>query len=210
MIKYRRFVCNPLEENTYVVWDEASRETAIVDCGAFTNGEKNDIASFIEEEHLHPTLALQTHMHFDHLFGLGWLKEKYGIRPMCHELEQKNYDMQEIMASDMFGVKLTLDRPGILRYIKDGEKMRLGESELTVIHTPGHSPGGVCYLADTFLLSGDTLFAGSCGRADLPGGNMQDEIRSIKERLITLREDITVLPGHGPETTIAREKRYWI
>ncbi len=210
MLKYKIFVCNPVEENTYVVWDETSRETAIVDCGAYTNGERKEIASFIEKENLRPTLALQTHMHFDHIFGLGWLKETYGLRPLCHELEQKNYDMQETLASDMFGVEISLNLPGILRYIKDGEKLLLGENELTVIHTPGHTPGGVCYLADTFLLSGDTLFAGSCGRADLPGGNMQDEIRSIRNRLMTLREDIIVLPGHGPGTTIAQEKRYWI
>lgn len=210
MLKYRRFVCNPVEENTYVVWDETSREAAIVDCGAFTNGEKREIAAFIKEEQLHPTLALQTHMHFDHIFGLGWLKETYGLRPLCHELEQKNYDMQEIMASGMFGVSITLDRPGILRYIKDGEELPLGENKLKVVHTPGHTPGGVCFLADAFVLSGDTLFAGSCGRTDLPGGNMHDEIRSIKERLMTLREDIIVLSGHGPETTIARERRYWV
>ena len=210
MTHYKRFICNPLQENTYIIWDDCTHDAAIVDCGAYSTAERTDISDFIQTETLHPVLALQTHMHFDHIFGLGWLKETYGLRPICHAAEQENYDMQDVMASEMFGVTMTLARPAVERYVADGDLLQLGDSTLTVIHTPGHSAGGVCYLTEDFLLSGDTLFAGSCGRTDLPGGNMNDEAHSIKHKILTLQPHITVLPGHGPETSIARERRYWM
>lgn len=209
MLQYKRFTFNPVEENTYVLWDCDSRNTAIIDCGAFDPSEQEQLENYIRENNLRPTLSLLTHMHFDHIFGLGWLCKKYNIRPICHELEQKNYDMQEKMALEMFGVKIPIEHPAVMRYIKDGDKLALGSHTLEVIHTPGHTAGGVCYLTDQLLFSGDTLFAGSCGRTDLPGGNMQQEIQSIREKLLTLPDEIQVLPGHGPETSIAREKLYW-
>ena len=209
MLLYKRFTFNPIEENTYVLWDSKSRDAAIIDCGAINPYEYGQLERFIQEEQLHPTLSLLTHMHFDHIFGLGWLNKKYGLRPICHELEQNNYDMQEKMALEVFGMNIPLERPGVLRYVKDGDELTLGNHKLKVIHTPGHTAGGVCYLADSLLFCGDTLFAGSCGRTDLPGGSMQQEVNSIREKLLTLPDDIRVLPGHGPETSIAREKRYW-
>ncbi len=209
MLLYKRFTFNPIEENTYVLWDSKSRDAAIIDCGAINPYEYGQLEHFIQEEKLHPTLSLLTHMHFDHIFGLGWLNKKYGLRPICHELEQNNYDMQEKMALEVFGMNIPLERPGVLRYVKDGDELTLGNHKLKVIHTPGHTAGGVCYLADSLLFCGDTLFAGSCGRTDLPGGSMQQEVNSIREKLLTLPDDIRVLPGHGPETSIAREKRYW-
>ena len=209
MLLYKRFTFNPIEENTYVLWDSKSRDAAIIDCGAINPYEYGQLEHFIQEEQLHPTLSLLTHMHFDHIFGLGWLNKKYGLRPICHELEQNNYDMQEKMALEVFGMNIPLERPGVLRYVKDGDELTLGNHKLKVIHTPGHTAGGVCYLADSLLFCGDTLFAGSCGRTDLPGGSMQQEVNSIREKLLTLPDDIRVLPGHGPETSIAREKRYW-
>ena len=209
MLLYKRFTFNPIEENTYVLWDSKSRDAAIIDCGAINPYEYGQLEHFIQEEKLHPTLSLLTHMHFDHIFGLGWLNKKYGLRPIFHELEQNNYDMQEKMALEVFGMNIPLERPGVLRYVKDGDELTLGNHKLKVIHTPGHTAGGVCYLADSLLFCGDTLFAGSCGRTDLPGGSMQQEVNSIREKLLTLPDDIRVLPGHGPETSIAREKRYW-
>ena len=209
MLLYKRFTFNPIEENTYVLWDSKSRDAAIIDCGAINPYEYGQLEHFIQEEKLHPTLSLLTHMHFDHIFGLGWLNKKYGLRPICHELEQNNYDMQEKMALEVFGMNIPLERPGVLRYVKDGDELTLGNHKLKVIHTPGHTTGSVCYLADSLLFCGDTLFAGSCGRTDLPGGSMQQEVNSIREKLLTLPDDIRVLPGHGPETSIAREKRYW-
>lgn len=209
MLQYKRFTFNPVEENTYILWDDESREAAVIDCGAFDPYEQEQLENYIRENNLRPTLSLLTHMHFDHIFGLGWLCKKYNIRPICHELEQKNYDMQEKMALEMFGVKIPIERPAVMRYIKDGDELTLGSRTLKVIHTPGHTAGGVCYLADSLLFCGDTLFAGSCGRTDLPGGNMQEEVLSIREKLLTLPDEIRVLPGHGPESSIAREKLYW-
>ena len=209
MLQYKRFTFNPVEENTYILWDDESRDAAVIDCGAFDPYEQEQLENYIRENNLRPTLSLLTHMHFDHIFGLGWLYKKYNIRPICHELEQKNYDMQEKMALEMFGVKIPIERPAVMRYIKDGDELTLGSRTLKVIHTPGHTAGGVCYLADSLLFCGDTLFAGSCGRTDLPGGNMQEEVLSIREKLLTLPDEIRVLPGHGPESSIAREKLYW-
>lgn len=209
MLQFKRFTFNPVEENTYVLWEDESREAAVIDCGAFDPYEQEQLERFIQENNLHPTLSLLTHMHFDHIFGLGWLNRKYGIRPICHELEQQNYDMQERMALEMFGVKIPIEHPSVMRYVKDGDELTLGSHTIKVIHTPGHTAGGVCYLADNLLFCGDTLFAGSCGRTDLPGGNMQQEVQSIREKLLTLPDEIRVLPGHGPETSIARERPYW-
>lgn len=210
MLQYRRFVCNPIQENTYVVWDGKTRDAAVIDCGAFSEPEKQEIAGFISGQQLKPTLALQTHMHFDHIFGLGWLKDKYGLRPICHTMEQENYDMQERMAAEMFGTAVPIAMPGILHYVKDGDVIALGESSLSVIYTPGHTAGGVSYYGDGLLFSGDTLFAGSCGRTDLPGGNMQEEIHSIRERLLTLPPETRLLSGHGYESTVGDEKRHWM
>lgn len=209
MLQFKRFTFNPVEENTYVLWDSDNREAAVIDCGAFDPYEQEQLEHFIQENNLRPTLSLLTHMHFDHIFGLGWLNRKYNIRPICHELEQENYDTQERMALEMFGVKIPIEHPAVMRYVKDGDELTLGNHTLKVIHTPGHTAGGVCYLANSLLFCGDTLFAGSCGRTDLPGGNMQQEVQSIREKLLTLPDEIRVLPGHGPETNIARERVYW-
>lgn len=209
MLQFKRFTFNPVEENTYVLWDDDSRETAIIDCGALDPHEQEQLEHFIRENDLRPTLSLLTHMHFDHIFGLGWLCKKFNIHPICHELEQSNYEMQERMALEMFGVKIPIERPAVIRYVKDEDELTLGSHTIKVIFTPGHTAGGVCYLADSLLFCGDTLFAGSCGRTDLPGGNMQQEVQSIREKLLTLPDEIRVLPGHGPETSIARERPYW-
>lgn len=209
MFQYKRFTFNPVEENTYILWDDESRDAAVIDCGALNLYEQEQLENYIQGNNLRPTLSLLTHMHFDHIFGLGWLRKKYNIRPICHELEQRNYDMQEKMALEMFGVKIPIERPAVMRYVKDGDELTLGSRTLKVIHTPGHTAGGVCYLADSLLFCGDTLFAGSCGRTDLPGGDMQQEVLSIRNKLLTLPDEIRVLPGHGPESSIAREKLYW-
>lgn len=207
-MKVKTFPVNPIQENCYVIWDEASLEAAIIDCGAWEASEEREISAFISDNQLKLVYSLQTHMHFDHAMGLPFLKREYGLRPLCHGEEQQVYDMLPEMAR-MFGIPLSSDMPGILRYLEDGEKLKLGETEIEVIHTPGHTPGGVCFYIEKskMLFCGDTLFQGSLGRTDLPGGNMQKELQSISQRLFVLNEETKAYPGHGPSTSIGREKR---
>lgn len=204
----KRFQVNPIEENTYIIWDEATCEAAIIDCGAWTQAERQSIADFINNEGLHLRMALQTHAHFDHIFGLPWLYEQYGLRPRMHAQEEAIYYAMPDMVRQ-FGIRMSGSLPRPDEFLTNGERIMLGQAEIRILHTPGHTPGGVCFHipGDNLLLSGDTLFRGSVGRTDLPGGDMEQQIASLHS-LLTLPAETTVLPGHGPETTIGYEAQY--
>lgn len=205
----KRFVTNPIGENCYLVWDD-TRETAIIDCGAWGEAKEEKIAHFIEENDLHPRMALQTHMHFDHVLGLHFLHRRYGLLPMCHRLEQPVYDFVPRMARDWFQMQVPEPLVPVGAYLTDGQELQFGHSSLRVLHTPGHTPGGLSfYLPQASLLfTGDTLFQGSIGRTDLPGGSLQALVEGIRTKILTLPDDVTVYPGHGPETTIGDERHF--
>ena len=207
-MKIKRFQVNPIEENTYIIWDEASSEAAIVDCGVWTQAERQTIANFISSEGLHLLMALQTHSHFDHVFGLPWLYEQYDLRPRMHAQEETIYYAMPDMVR-RFGINMSDPLPRPDKFLTNGECIMLGHTEIGILHTPGHTPGGICFHipADRLLLSGDTLFRGSVGRTDLPGGDMEQQITSLHS-LLTLPAETTVLPGHGPETSIGYEAQY--
>lgn len=207
-MKIKRFQVNPIEENTYIIWDEASSEAAIIDCGAWTQAERQTIANFISSEGLHLIMALQTHSHFDHVFGLPWLYEQYGLRPRMHAQEETIYYAMPDMVR-RFGISMSDPLPRPDKFLTNGERIMLGHTEISILHTPGHTPGGICFHipADRLLMSGDTLFRGSVGRTDLPGGDMEQQITSLHS-LLTLPAETTVLPGHGPETSIGYEAQY--
>lgn len=208
MLKYKSFTVNPIEENTYLIWDEDTLEAAIVDCGAWIDGERQMIADFISARHLQLHLVLQTHAHFDHIWGVPWLFQTYGLRPLLHLSDETiYYDMPDMVSHFGLHMKEALPRPDST--LQEGGIITLGNSKISVLHTPGHTPGGVCFhLPDEHLLfSGDTLFQGSAGRTDLPGGDMNQLLQSLR-RLITLPAETTVLPGHGPHTTIGYEAKY--
>lgn len=207
-MKYQVFVVNPIQENTYIVWDEPSGEAAIIDAGMWQPSECRRIAAFIAQEKLTLRYALQTHTHFDHIFGLGFIQRQYGLAPCCHSADVGNYLSQPAMMRD-FGMDLSEPLPSVGRTLHDGETLHLGTASLRVIHTPGHTPGGVCYYAegDGLLFCGDTLFQSSIGRTDLPGGNMAEEIQSIRQKLFVLPDETTALPGHGQPTNIGWEKQ---
>ncbi|MBQ7180555.1 MAG: MBL fold metallo-hydrolase [Bacteroidaceae bacterium] len=204
----KRFQVNPIEENTYIIWDAPTREAAVVDCGAWTKDDRQAIADFISNEGLQLRMALQTHSHFDHIFGAPWLNEQYGLRPRMHALEEAIYYAMPDMVRK-FGIRMSDPLPRPDEFLTNGECIMLGYTEIRIQHTPGHTPGGVCFHipADDLLLTGDTLFRGSVGRTDLPGGNMGQLVASL-HRLLTLSAETTVLPGHGPETTIGYEAQY--
>ncbi len=205
MIKIHRFVFNPFQENTYIVYDE-TKECVIVDCGCYTKSEQDEIVSFISENQLIPKYTINTHCHIDHVLGLTFIKEKYGIEAIAHGEELLMLQMLPQHAL-MFGLSIE-NAPEVEITVNDGDTIKFGNSELKVIHTPGHTRGGVCFYNEngSFLISGDTLFQGSIGRTDLPGGNYDTIIDSIKTKLLTLNQNTTVYTGHGSETTIGNEK----
>ncbi len=211
MITVKCFVLNPIAENCYVVSDPTTREGVIVDCGAFDSGEFSRIEEYISSEGITLRHALQTHMHFDHVFGLDLLHERYGLQPECHTEEQTVYADGPRLARELCGVALPLPRVGIGGFLEDGQVIPVGNAELKVIHTPGHTPGGLCFYigeADGILLSGDTLFQGSVGRTDVPQGSWRALLQSLRAKLLTLPPETVVYPGHGPSTTIAYERQY--
>jgi glyoxylase-like metal-dependent hydrolase (beta-lactamase superfamily II) len=207
-MKIKQIPNNPFQENTYVVWDEATMEAAIVDCGALFPQEEAKIEAFVSDNNLKVKYILNTHLHLDHCFGNAWAAERYGILPMAHEDDETLLARMGEQAR-MFGLPFEVKTEKLGGYLKDDDVLMLGENEIKVIHTPGHSRGGLCFYIPSagWLISGDSLFEGSIGRTDLEGGSHATLIKSITERLMTLPEETVVYPGHGPYTTIGDEKR---
>lgn len=190
----KAIVTGMYEENCYILINEKTKSCAIVDPG----DEAFKIEKVIEDLNVTPKFIILTHAHFDHVGAVKVLQDKYKIPFYMHENEEA-YVKND---NTVFG---NLDKAE--KFIKDGEIINLDNIEIKVIHTPGHTKGGVCYLADNKLISGDTLFQGSVGRADFPGGDMNELIQSIKSQLLNIGDDVEVYPGHGPKTTIAFEKK---
>ncbi|MBQ8864820.1 MAG: MBL fold metallo-hydrolase [Bacteroidaceae bacterium] len=207
-MKYQSFTFNPVQENTYLLWDEQTLEAAIVDTGAWDRQEEQSLAGSIEALGLKLKYVLQTHAHFDHTFGLPFVHRTYGLKPILHKDEADVYRQMPSMAA-RFGLNMGGGMPAIGQLLSDGDELLLGTTAVRLIHTPGHTPGSsVFYIPDAGLLfSGDTLFRESIGRTDLPGGSYEDELDSIKNKLFCLPDDTVVLTGHGPSTTIGWEKQ---
>ena len=207
-MKYQSFTFNPVQENTYLLWDEQTLEAAIVDTGAWDRQEEQSLAGSIEALGLKLKYVLQTHAHFDHTFGLPFVHRTYGLKPVFHKDEVDIYRQMPSMAA-RFGLNMGGGMPPIGQLLSDGDELLLGTTAVRLIHTPGHTPGSsVFYIPDAGLLfSGDTLFRESIGRTDLPGGSYEDELDSIKNKLFCLPDDTVVLTGHGPSTTIGWEKQ---
>ncbi len=207
MMEIKRFVFNPVGVNCYVVSDSESREGAVIDCGAFSPDEFSQMEQYIDDKGITLRHALQTHMHFDHVFGLDLLCDRYGIKPECHPAEVSIYHGNPQLAMQLCGVSLPLPKVEVGNFLSDGQTISIGSLTLTVVHTPGHTPGGLCFHfpAEGVLFSGDTLFRGSIGRTDTPQGSWRTELESVRTRLLTLPPDTTVHPGHGPSTTIQWE-----
>jgi glyoxylase-like metal-dependent hydrolase (beta-lactamase superfamily II) len=207
-MKIKQIQNNPFQENTYIVWDEATLEAAIVDCGALFPQEEERIEEFINDNKLKVKYILNTHLHLDHCFGNAWAAERYEVLPMAHEDDEILLARMGEQAR-MFGLPFEVRTEKLGRYLKDGDVLMLGNNEIKVIHTPGHSRGGLCfYISSTgWLISGDSLFEGSIGRTDLEGGSYATLIKSITEHLMILPEETVVYPGHGAYTTIGEEKK---
>ena len=200
-MNYEMLAVGPLETNCFVVYCQDSLECAVVDPGA----EADRIFQLIAQKSLKPALILNTHGHMDHIGANKDIKEKFNIPLYIHSADSPMLD--NVQQSEMAICLGAVESPSPDHLLNDGDKIKIGESFLRVIHTPGHSPGSVSFLGDGFLLSGDTLFFGGVGRTDLPGGSWKDIESSIKNKILTMPDEMIVLPGHGPITTVGQEKR---
>ena len=208
-MKIKCFVTNPIQENTYLLIDEASKKCVVVDAGILYDYEEKEFSTYLEANGLQLVAALNTHLHLDHCFGNDFLYKKYGIKAKADKKEESNLNMLKSYAQ-VFGIPYNGDIQELDSYLNDGDEITFGETTLRVISVPGHSAGGLGFYneKDGILIIGDSLFKGSIGRTDLPGGDYATLISSLTKRIMTLPENTIVYPGHGPSTTIAEEKIY--
>lgn len=204
-MKIEQFVFNPFGENTYLLYDETA-EAIIVDAGCSTPLEVAEVKRFTDANGLTVKFLVNTHCHIDHIVGINALCNLYGVQCYAHREELPMLAMAPKHAA-MFGVEIDT-APRVEKTVGDGDTLTFGRTTLRVIHTPGHTLGGICLYSekDRVLLTGDTLFQGSIGRTDLHGGSYTAIIRSITEKLLTLPDDVVVFPGHGDSSTIGEER----
>lgn len=207
MLTIQSFFMQMMGENTYILHDEA-RNAVLIDCGALHAEEHEAIANYVVANNLQLTQAWLTHGHFDHIFGCQWAYEKFGIRPLLHRADEHRYLHAGEELQLFLHQRVEIPVPPLAGYLEDGQHLQLGTHDFEVICTPGHTPGGVCFYcaAEKVLISGDSLFEGSIGRCDLPEGDLDTLVHSLKNRLMPLPDDVRVYPGHGDSTTIGRER----
>lgn len=203
-MKIFKFVFSPIEVNTYILADE-SGDCAIIDCGCYDKTEENKLAGFINEHKLKPVLLLNTHCHLDHIFGNGFILERYGLRARSGEPDEMNRK-DAVQHAMLFGLEME-EPPEPEAFITDKQVMKFGTTELIALTVPGHSPGSIAFYSEKngCVFTGDALFSGSIGRTDLPGGDYDTLLKSIRNKLFVLPLSTVVYSGHGSETTIGRE-----
>ena len=206
MLQIKKFTFNPVQENTFIVYDETG-ECVIIDAGCYFENERQELDTFIEQKQLKPVKLINTHCHFDHIMGVTHCRIKYNIQFEIHPDEVPLVE-QAVEHGDMFAIPVEAIEPAD-SFLEENDRITFGNSYLRVIAAPGHSPGGVVFYnpEQKILIAGDVLFYGSIGRTDLPGGSFEQLTGNIKTKLLTLPEETVVYCGHGPETTIGFEKR---
>ncbi|MBQ8711681.1 MAG: MBL fold metallo-hydrolase [Prevotella sp.] len=207
MITVKRFECNMLQENCYIVSDE-TREAVIIDCGALYNEERQAIVNYINDQQLKPVRLLATHGHFDHNFGNDTIWTAYGLKPEVAEEDLPLMDLKKQMLQ-MTGTDYQQDVPPVGRLLTKDDVINFGKHSLTVLPTPGHTRGSVTFYcqAEHVAFTGDTLFRMSIGRTDFEGGSWTDMMQSLRQ-LALLPAETCVYCGHGEPTTIGDEVRY--
>ena len=209
MFHIKKLVCNPLEENCYVVSDE-TKECVIIDCGAYYPEEFDALEAYLRDQQLKPVHLLATHGHLDHNFGNVRLFHAYGLKvEICGEDQQLVEQLPE-QAKNLFGMTISEECPQVGRLLKDGDEITFGSHTLCVLHTPGHSHGSCLYYfaEEKTVFTGDTLFRMSIGRTDFAEGSWAEMEQSLKNVVAKLPKETTVLAGHGPQSTIADELQY--
>jgi len=206
MLNVQRFTFNPVQENTYVVYND-EKDCCIIDPGCYFAAEEKALTDFVEENGLKPVYLLNTHCHLDHIFGNRFIHKRYGLILHLHPLEEAVLEFGPASANMW---QMPFDNyDGELKFINEGDTIQLGNETLEILFTPGHSPGSICFYSKPhkFIISGDVLFNGSVGRTDLPGGSFDTLQQSIKTKIYMLPEDVIVYPGHGDSTTIGDEMK---
>lgn len=200
-MKVKKVVVGIFEANCYILWDEKDREAIIVDPGE--EGER--IIEIIRKDWLKIKSIVNTHTHIDHIGANDFLVERTGAPLLVHSADVSLLQNAELNLSALTGKDRSFSLPA--RVLEEGDEIRVGNFSLRVLHTPGHTPGSICLYGDNKLFSGDTLFAGGIGRTDLAGGNSKELQKSIKEKILTLPDEVVVYPGHGPSTVVDKERR---
>ena len=201
-------IFNPIQENTYVVWDE-TMEAVVIDAGNMGERENEALAKFIADNGLKPVLALNTHGHFDHLLGVNFLCERYGVKLAMSSKDEFLLKNASVSA-ELFGIRADSLPESIDIDLEGEETVKFGNTELKIISVPGHTPGHVAFYEpeSKVLFTGDTLFRECIGRTDLPGGDYSWIMRSIIENLLPLGDDVKIYPGHGDESDLGHESMY--
>ncbi|MEE8424033.1 MAG: MBL fold metallo-hydrolase [Thermodesulfobacteriota bacterium] len=196
----KKLTVGPLEENCYIIGDSTTKQAIVVDPG----DEPDRIIDLIKENGFDVKSIICTHAHFDHTGVIGDIKKSTGAKILINNDDIELYEMAKDQAA-FLGLDFN-DIPKPDSFLNEGDEVKVGNLTFKVLHTPGHSPGGICLYGEGIVITGDTLFKDSVGRTDLHGGDMT-KLKVSFSRLLNLPEDTTVLPGHGPDTTIGREKR---
>lgn len=196
----KRFIAGIYGANCYIIIDENRRISAIIDPG----GTDTEISEYIVSENLKVKYILITHGHLDHIGGVEYLREKTGAKVAIHQNDAAMLLDPKLNLSSMGYNEIRCKPADIL--LNDGDILNLGELKIEVLHTPGHTPGGICFKIDNVCFTGDTLFKRSIGRTDFPGGDFESIISSIKNKLFKLNNNIVIYPGHGESSTIGQEK----
>ena len=207
MLQIKSFIFSPIQENTYILYNQ-QQECIIIDPGCYFDDEKEILKTFIDQQQLKPVYLLNTHCHLDHVFGNKYIHDTYQLTLHLHEKEKQVLGFAPTSGL-MYNMPFT-NYSGDFILLKEGDKVLLGEDELQVIEAPGHSPGSICFYCkkQNFVIGGDVLFQRSIGRTDLPGGNHQTLLDSIRQKLFVLPDETVVYSGHGATTTIGEEKLY--
>lgn len=206
MLHVHSFTFNPVQENTYIIYNQ-NRHAILIDPGCYFTAEQETLQSFLLVNGLQLVQLINTHCHLDHVFGNKWASQTFELELFIHAEEEK-----VLAFAPQSGIKYGLpfnNYTGALHFLKQDDVVQLDEDELLILETPGHSPGSICLYskADKFVIAGDALFYGSVGRTDIPFGDHGTLIAAIREQLLTLPDETKVYSGHGKTTTIGYEKR---
>ena len=200
------YTVNPFAENTYIANDQG--QTVVIDPGFYGASERAAALDYLADNHLTVDRLLLTHGHIDHIIDCAYWADTTGLQFEMHEADIPLLTMAQQQAQ-LFGVEMH-DPPIPTEFLKEGDVLTIGSASWQVLEAPGHSPGSVCFYDELngFVIAGDVLFDGSVGRTDLWQGSMDTLLRSIRTKMLTLPDDTIVYPGHGPATTIGRERAY--
>lgn len=207
MLNILSFTFNPFAENTYIAYNE-DNHCIVFDAGCSDEYEQEQLLRELSTRRLKVLKLVQTHCHLDHVYGAAWMEREFRVRPWINKIEESLLGMARGIAHN-YGLDMESPPPPE-GFLEEGHELKIGNDRFEIIHTPGHSPGSLCFInhEGAFILSGDVLFRESIGRTDLPGGNFEQLENAIRQKLYTLPDHYVLYPGHGPETTIGHEKKY--